>query len=175
MNSKNAFTSFLLLCALALILVQASDVRGQRRYAFNASGTWFGNALPDKPETSPFPEVVMIPTFLPDGTVIADDSQNLNAAHSTAHGVWIQNGFSLQATFIWLNLGTAGQGLPNGYAGTIKIRMSAYVIPPAVNIMKGTLSGVFFPPGTDPLDPADTGGIPIGTFTIQKLQRLTLQ
>ncbi len=161
---------------LLLSLTQASSVRAQRAYPFNPGGTWFGNALPNDPKTSPFPEVVMTPTFFDDGSVIANDSQELNSPHTTAHGVWSRTGqYSMQATFVWLQLGTAAQGAANGYAGAIKIRLRGQVVPPNVDSMTGTLTGVFFPPGTDPLDPADKGGVPIGTFTIQTLRKVRLQ
>lgn len=178
MNLRKTLFGFMAfgVVVLLLLMTQSSIVRAQRGYAFNPGGTWFGNALPNDPTTSPFPEVVMIPTFLPDGTVIANDSQEYNNPHSPAKGVWtMTDRYSIQAVFIWIQEGTAAQGFPNGYAGAIKIRLRGSVTPPATDNMQGTLVGTFFPPGTDPLDPTDKGGVGIGTFTIQSLRRVRLQ
>ena len=138
-----------------------------------ANGSWFGIALPDDPETSPFPEVVMSPTFFADGNVLANDSHELTNPHVTSHGNWHVTGEDeMEATFIWMNL-TGDEGIaPNGYVGAFKVRLAGAVNPAFPNQMTGTVAAVLFPPGTDPLDPNDTGGIPVGTFTIQALDRI---
>ena len=138
-----------------------------------ANGSWFGIALPDDPETSPFPEVVMSPTFFADGNVLANDSHELTNPHVTSHGNWHVTGEDeMEATFVWMNL-TGDEGIaPNGYVGSFKVRLAGAINPASPNEMTGTVAAVLFPPGTDPLDPNDTGGIPVGTFTIQALDRI---
>jgi hypothetical protein len=146
-----------------------SPLQGQNYAASPASGTWYGRALPDDPENAPFPQVVMSPTFLPDGTLIANDAIEWLAPHGTAHGAWEPTDQGAEGLFIWFNVSPEAP-----FAGATKIRIAATVDPQEPDIMKGTLSGVVFPPGTDPLDPLDTGGIPIGSFTIENLRRITL-
>jgi hypothetical protein len=159
--------------AALLVLFGTASVVNAQVHAFNPVGTWYGNAKPPEPvPPGIIPEIVMIPTFMEDGNVIANDSQELNGVHGTAHGRWIRTGpYSFKATFIWLQLAA----VPNGFGGVIKVRMVAGVLPPNMTSMVGSLSPVLFPPGTDPLDPADKGGIPLGTFYIDKLRRLTVE
>ena len=135
-----------------------------------AAGTWYGRALPDDPDNAPFAEVVMSPTFLPDGTLIANDAIEWLSPHGTAHGTWAPTPTGAEGLFIWFNLSPDAP-----FTGTTKIRITGTIDPDQPDLMRGTVSGVVFPPGTDPLDPDDTGGIPIGSFTIEGLRRVTLE
>ena len=134
-----------------------------------ANGTWYGRALPDDPENAPFPQVVMNPTFLPNGTLIANDAIEWLSPHGTAHGAWEPTDQGAEGLFIWFNVSPEAP-----FAGATKIRITATIDPQEPDIMLGTISGVVFPPGSDPLDPLDAGGIPIGVFTIESLKRVTL-
>jgi hypothetical protein len=172
MTSKRVVIVLAYICTLsALVLFNSPAATAQRQMPFNPVGTWFGNAKPLQPAQGLFPEVFMNPTFFEDGNVIANDSQELNAGHTTAHGTWIRTGpYSMQVTFVWIQRDNS----PNGYAGATKVRLNGYVVPPNTGKMLGTLSAVFFPPGTDPLDPKDTGGIPLGVFRIEQLSRVRM-
>jgi hypothetical protein len=162
----------LVVCCVAVVVCSA-NVMAQVTYAFNPVGTWYGNAKPPEPvPPGVFPEVIMNPTFFADGNVIANDSQELNGGHGTAHGRWISTGpYSIQVIFVWFQLAST----PNGHGGTMKVRMSGHVTPPNLDIMTGTISPVLFLPGTDPLDPTDKGGIPLGTFNIESLRRVRVE
>lgn len=123
------------LAALALFYRGELAVKAQGP---NPIGAWFGIARPcpasdtaDSPEHAAFcrtvcgncpsvpgalpPEVPMMPTLLADGTVIADDSGEINRYHTTAHGKWSVNTSPsvvqiagrdrFDATFFWLQSG----------------------------------------------------------------------
>jgi hypothetical protein len=141
-------------------------------FSANPVGSWYGVAVPRIPETSPFPAVVMTPTFFADGNVIANDSHELTSPHATAHGNWVhisRNG--VRAVFVWLNLANPGvEG--SGFNGSIKVVMEGKIEPPRLDNMTGTLHAFLFPPGTNPLDPAGAGGIDLGVFDIVQLQRI---
>ena len=167
-NSKKATITFLL--AIALSTGSSSGYAQQDLSGELAVGSWFGKAVPDDPSTAPFPEVVMTPTFLADGTVIANDSHETTNPHATAHGSWTRTGENqIEATFVWLNLTTED---PTGFAGAFKVRLTGSVDPDDPDNMIGQVAPVVFPPGVDPLDPSDTGGIAAGVFTITELRRI---
>jgi hypothetical protein len=171
MTSKRLLVVFAYVGTLsALVLFNSPASTAQMPTPFNPVGTWFGNAKPIPPAPPGiFPEVVMNPTFFEDGNVIANDSQELNAGHTTAHGTWVRTGpYSIQVTFVWIQRDNS----PTGYAGATKVRMNAHVVPPNTGKMLGTISAVLFLPGTDPLDPQDKGGIPLGVFQIEQLRRV---
>ena len=133
-------------------------------------GSWYGRAVPANPANAPFPEVVMTPSFLADGNVIANDSHEATNPHAMAHGNWVKTGTNqIQATFIWMNLTAA---TPNGFAGAFKIRLKGQVDPANPDVMTGQVEPVVFPPGTDPMDANDRGGIPAGVFNIVDLKRV---
>jgi hypothetical protein len=132
-------------------------------------GSWYGNAVPQNPATSPFPEVVMIPTFHHGGSFTATDSHELTNPHSPASGSWIRTGpTSVAATFVWLNLSPT---VPNGFAGTVKVTLNGQLQPGTPDSMTGTVTAVLYPPPLNPLDAA-APGIPLGTFDIVQLRRI---
>ena len=92
----------------------------------------------------------MMPTFLADGTVLAEDVGSLFVPHTTAHGKWIvseDDGLPdrpgtqrVRATFFWL------QGGPGGtFAGSLRPRFVAYFDPKDPDRMIGFLQPYFFP------------------------------
>ena len=136
-------------------------------------GSWFGRAVPVNPTGSPFPEVVMTPTFLSDGNVIANDSHEETNKHATSHGNWVQMGAdSVLARFVWLNLAVPSDSIDSGHKGGVKVEIRGYINPATPNDMSGTVYPIVFPPGTDPLDSNNTGGISAGAFTIAQLRRI---
>ena len=138
----------------------------------SAVGSWFGRALPDNPDTSPFPEVVMTPTFFEDGNLIANDSQELNLPHATAHGSWkYVHGRKVHAVFIWLNLSGDAANVPSGFAGSFKVVLEGSFSPSDPDEMTGTLHGYLYPPNMNPLDP-DATPVDAGGFTIEQLHRI---
>jgi hypothetical protein len=160
---------------LSRIKAEPSDptVVGRNLNGELAVGSWFGRALPDNPSTSPFPEVVMTPTFFADGNFIANDSQEGNAPHTTTHGDWVRTGDNqLKAVLIWMNLAAPEDSVPSGFTGAVKVTLLGTIDPANPDEMTGTLSVLFFPPGTDPLDPANTGSVDFGSFTIAELARI---
>ncbi len=133
-------------------------------------GSWFGRALPDDPSTSPFSEVVMTPTFMADGTIIANDAHELTNVHGTSHGHWVTTGpNTIHATFIWLSLSAEK---PNGFTGMVKVRLFGRIDPSNPDKMIGKVYPVFFPEGTDALVANDADGIALGVFTIEQLRRI---
>jgi hypothetical protein len=167
-NKLAILGAVLILAAITLFITHSTTAKAQN-YMFNPVGTWYGNA---KPVVLPgaFPEVIMIPTFMADGNVVANDSQESNSPHTTAKGRWISTGpYSIQATFIWLQLDNKAA---NGFAGVTKIRLVGTAKIPNTDSMGGTISAWYFPPGTDPLDATDKGSIPLGTFAIEQLRRV---
>lgn len=159
--------------ALALALSIQSG-RSYRASANNAdpTGSWFGNALPNDPANSPFPEVVMMPTFFADGNLIANDSHELANPHVTAHGNWVFIGDRrVKATFVWINVVPYSVSA-NGAFGSFKVFLEGEVDADNPDRMVGTLHAYFFPPGADPLNTRNEGGIDVGIFTIQNLRRI---
>ena len=137
-------------------------------------GSWFGRAVPVNPTGSPFPEVFMTPTFLSDGNVVANDSHEETNKHATSHGNWVQMGAdSVLARFVWLNLAVPSDSIDSGHKGGFKVEIRGYINPATPNDMSGTVHPIVFPPGTDPLDSNNTGGTPVGVFTIAQLRRIT--
>jgi hypothetical protein len=161
-------TSVVFLAAVMALLVHPVTAKAQG-YMFNPVGTWYGNAKPAS-LPSALPEVVMFPTFLADGNVIANDSiEIVSPPHGTAKGRWVSTGpYSIQATFYWIQLDSKAV---NGFGGVWKIRLWGTAKVPNIDSMGGTLSAWYFPPGTDPLDPTDKGGISLGSFVIDQLRR----
>ncbi len=157
---------------LAIALQWGEERAVEAQFAANPVGSWFGVAVPQVPETSPFPAVVMTPTFFADGNLIANDSHELTNPHATAHGNWVpvsRNG--VRAVFVWLNLGNPGVD-GTGFNGSFKVILEGKIQPPRLDHMTGTLHAYLFPPGTNPLDPANTGAIDLGVFNIIQLERI---
>ena len=170
MNSRKiaVIAAVVLAAAVAVFLTHSMTAKAQI-YMFNPVGTWYGNAKP-LVLPNPLTEVVMIPTFFADGNVIANDSHETTNPHTTAHGRWYATGpYSMTATFIWMNLDSKAS---NGLGGFFKIRLNGYAKLPNQDSLAGTLDVWFFPPGTDPLDPANKGAIFAGTFGIEQLRRV---
>ena len=155
-----------------LVRVQCQEPAGilQDRSNDLSVGSWYGRALPDDPSTAPVPEVIMMPTFYADGNLIANDAIEMLIRHGTAHGHWIQTGENqVVATFIWLNI---SDETPNGFTGIFKVVLTGVIDAADPNKMGGTLDAWVFPPGTNPLDPKNTGAVPLGRFTIEELVRI---
>ncbi len=132
-------------------------------------GSWYGKAIPLSPETSPFPEVIMTPTFFADGNVIANDSHELTHPHATAHGSWVTTGLgTMRAVFVWMNLSAEGS---NGFEGTFKVVLNGRISTTDPDVMLGTLHAYLYPVGLNPLDPA-AEGIDVGVFQIEELRRI---
>jgi hypothetical protein len=166
---KLAVLAAVVLAATVAVFMTHSMTAKAQSYMFNPVGTWYGNAKP-LVLPNPLTEVVMIPTFFADGNVIANDSHETTNPHTTAHGRWIATGpHSIQATFIWMNLDSKAS---NGLGGFFKIRLTAYAKSPNTDSLGGQLNVWLFPPGSDPLDPTDKGGIFAGTFGIEQLRRV---
>ena len=69
-----------------------------------ALGSWFGRAVADNPASSPFPAMVIEPSFHLDGNAIFNNSQEEATTHTTAHGAWavLADGTVL-ANLLWLD------------------------------------------------------------------------
>ena len=134
-----------------------------------AVGTWFGRAIPDDPELSPFPEVYMTPTFLGDGNFIANDAI-ATSLHHTAHGDWVRvDEFTVESTFLFI-IGTPDPQMPLG--SLFRIQFTGIINPAQPDIMTGKVAPMLFPPGTDPLDLDSTEGVPLVGLTFPELKRI---
>ena len=187
----------LLIGFMAVTPLQADDEKEK-----TAVGAWFGIARPcpanpitDSPEHADFctavcgacpnaglvpPEVPMMPTLLADGTVLADDANEIgnstaNNYHTTAHGKWTVSEHDglpdrrgtqrLKATFFWLGGGTQ-------FFNSVRTRFVTYFDRDDPDRMIGFIQPYFFPfafapiLGTvtvrpfDPLDPLAGNHIP---------------
>jgi len=135
-------------------------------------GSWYGIARPIVPETSPFPEVVMTPTFLADGNFIANDSHEFTNPHVTSHGNWVYTGRNqIRAVFIWMNLTGDANVAPNGFVGTMRVILEGKISEGSPDSMEGTVHAFFYPPDANPLDPA-VQGVDLGIFQIDFLTRI---
>ncbi|MCU1329405.1 MAG: hypothetical protein JWN34_4775 [Bryobacterales bacterium] len=151
----------------------------------SAVGAWFGIARPcpadsqtDSPVHTAFcqavcglcssipntlpPEVPMMPTFLADGTVLADDAGEIVRYHTTGHGNWAASPRSddlpdwlglarSKATFFWLG-STATDKEPFGtccFSNTVRPRFVAYFDPADPDRMIGYIQ----PYAAFPVDP----------------------
>ncbi len=172
MFSKNRSILLKVVCLLGLMFLALSSVgfaQDKNGGSVSPVGSWYGNALPDNPGPRIPPEVVMMPTFFSDGNLIANDSQEANVLHTTAHGTWVRTGSRrVKATFLWFDLAAPGT-VDNGLQGKEKVILTGEIDPHNPNEMTGTLEVFIFGPDQNPL--TDDGLGPI-TFTIQKLQRI---
>jgi hypothetical protein len=164
-------TAFLASMLLGLLICFSANSEAQQSLRNRLEvGSWYGHAVPDDPSTSPFGKVVMMPTFLADGTVIANDAIEWTNAHGTAHGHWVATGpNTIHATFIWLNLSAEKA---NGFTGMTKVRLFGRMSPDNPDEMTGKIYPVVFPEGTDALVADDADGIPLGVFTIEQMKRI---
>ncbi|MBT3604314.1 MAG: T9SS type A sorting domain-containing protein, partial [Candidatus Latescibacteria bacterium] len=131
-----------------------------------AMGMWFGRAVPDDPTTATFSELFIEPTFLDDGNVIFDSSQEERASISAGHGQWTVEGSTVKSKFLWMGMTSEGT---SGFTGATKVRFTGQLV--GDNDMTGSFTLVHFPPTADPLDPNDVGGTAGGTYSLQSLQR----
>ena len=173
-HKQETFRNLGWVCLLGLaVLMLSSTGFADDKGAGSVSpvGSWFGNAKSPDPN-SPLGEVFMMPTFFADGTLIANDSHEVNNPHTTAHGSWVRLGQrKVKATFIWINLAPPGTA-PNGVAGTFRITLLGEISPKNQDEMTGTLHPVFFPAGVNPVTAKDEDGASLGTFEIEQLQRI---
>jgi hypothetical protein len=73
-------------------------------------GSWFGRAVPVKPFCQPLtpgcplpPEIIMLPSFLGDGTFIGINSITFQVYLTEAHGSWVVRADGkVEANYIWL-------------------------------------------------------------------------
>ena len=140
------------------------------------TGSWFGIARPCPPpagDTSPDhasfctavcglcpsltgalpPEVPMIVTVLPDGTMFSDDAGELGLYHTTAHGQWelsVNDGLPnrpgtqrFKATFFWLGQNFMGS---NKLDNAVRPRFVTYFDPRDPDRMIGFIQPHFFTP-----------------------------
>jgi hypothetical protein len=115
----------------------------------------------------------MFPSYLDDGNFIGNDSHAFTSPHTTAHGNWTTNGEnSYLATYYWLNVTDSTTVSPSGFTGAIKAIFETAINPANPDLMTGVVHLFFFPPGTDPLDPAGTGGFDVGFFDVVELRRI---
>jgi len=137
-------------------------------------GNWVGWAEPASQFQAPFDQVRFQVTFFDDGTAYWNDGHELRFGHGTGHGAWKKvgaNGF--ESTFYWIAYDDTGANA-NGVANIFKLRFTGEIDPTTPNdITNSQLNLTIFPPGTDALDPADTGGIPVfGSFDIVNARRV---
>lgn len=160
----------------------------------SAVGAWFGIARPcpadpvvDSPVHAAFcqaicgtcsaipgtlpPEVPMMPVFVSDGTVTADDAGEIGRYHTTAHGHWqassddgLPDWMGLartKATFFWLGSSYQQGGFPGSpvtaepygtccFNNTVRPRFVAYFDPANPNEMMGFIQPYAVPAFTDP-------------------------
>jgi hypothetical protein len=160
----------------------------------SAVGAWFGIARPcpadpvaDSPTHAAFcqaicgtcsaipgtlpPEVPMMPVFVSDGTVTADDAGEIGRYHTTAHGHWavsVDDGLPdwmglarTKATFFWLGSSYMQGGFPGSPASTepygtccfnntVRPRFVAYFDPTNPNEMMGFIQPYAVPAFTNP-------------------------
>lgn len=175
--------SFLVVCSAVIVVADRFDQKVEAQpYWGDPTGSWFGIAKPVNPETSPFPEIVMEPTFFRDGNLIANDSIELTSPHGTAHGAWTRTGRnSVRATFVWLNLVT---NKPNGFAGNFRVVLEGQVSPVDPDRMTGTLHAYLYPEGVNVLGskeciPPNPAALPppdacldLGVFRIESLSKI---
>jgi hypothetical protein len=147
-----------LVWALAIFLLSSAGLEAQDQRPFvrppialDATGSWFGRAVPVDPfcppgaPGCPVPrEIVMLPTFFADGTFIGIDSNVfLEGDHTTAHGQWEATSVdTLGAQFLFLQEGANGV-----FAGAFRLTLDGEMVTP--NLMTGFIVGYFFP-FTDP-------------------------
>ena len=162
---------FILSALVGLLVCFSTDSSAQQTLRNRLEvGSWFGRALPDDPSTSPFSELVMTPTFMADGTIIANDAHELTSVHGTSHGHWVTTGpNTIHSTFIWLSLSAEKA---NGFTGMVKVLLFGRIDPSNPDRMIGKVYPVLFPEGTDALVADDADGIPLGAFTIEQLRRI---
>ena len=149
-----------------------------------SSGAWFGRAVADDPENAPFPEIVIMPHFLPSGSLVWNDSREHDAPHGTGFGNWIPAGDGGNGVKAVGVLQKFDVSVPNSFGGAFKLKFNGQVDPADPNNMTGSLELVDFGaddiplPSADPdrvfhRDPDDTGGESFGTYTIVELRRIT--
>ena len=134
-------------------------------------GAAFGRAIAREfPIVNPFREVVMMVNFFPDGMFMASDVLEVFNPHATAHGTWVRGDDGVvRCTFLWLDLDP-----DNDLAGATKVRLDGSIAPHQLDTVRGRIRPVAFPPLPvgDPLDMADTTGLPLGTFdfTVRRIK-----
>jgi len=160
----------------------------------SAVGSWFGIARPcpadpasDSPTHVAFcqavcglcasipgtlpPEVPMMPIFMSDGTVAAEDAGEIGRFHTSAHGHWeasSEDGLPdwmglarTKATFFWLGSSYNQGGFPGNpvsaepygtccFTNTVRPRFVAYFDPANPNEMIGFIQPYAVPAFTDP-------------------------
>ena len=132
-------------------------------------GAWFGTAVATNQATAAFADLAFEPSFLSDGNFLYNDVQEEAQQYTMAHGQWAKTSdTTFEAVAVRVN-----QNEPNStIEGWVKIRFSGQINPANSEELSGTLSLLAFPIDTDPLDPADTGATPLGTFVVDSLGRL---
>ncbi len=157
-----------------VVLAVLSVGYAQNGNSVSPVGSWYGNALLGDPEGLGTPaEVVMMPTFFSDGTLIANDAQEAGLAgfppHTTAHGTWVKTGpRSVKATFLWFFVTTEG----NGSAGTMRVVLTGELDAHSHDKMTGTLHAYFYPSTVNPATNPDGYVIDAGPYEIQDLRRI---
>ena len=147
------------------------------------TGVWFGEATANNPSTAPFPQIVIMPHFLPSGMVIWNDSWERRKHHGTGFGDWIPTGGDNNSVKAIGVLEEYDVTKANNFGGAYKLRFTGNVNPSNPNKMTGQISLVYFPesaiplPSPDPTkvfhaDSTDAGGTSIGTYTFTNLRRL---
>ena len=105
----------------------------------------------------PLDEVVMAPTLMPDGIVIATDHATLYDGHTTSQGRWENTGKVVidgktydryQATFMWFNgrdpKDINPQYPPSAFAGMIRPRFVMFFDPTNPDVMQGFIQPYVF-------------------------------
>lgn len=110
------------------------------------------------PSVFPIDEVLMLPTLLADGTVLATDGASLLDGHSTAQGHWEFGGKVVidgkafdryQATFVWFQ----GRNPPDvdpqnplsRFLGVVRPRFVVFFDPTSPDVMQGFIQPYLFP------------------------------
>jgi hypothetical protein len=137
-------------------------------------GNWVGWANPATTFQAPFDQVRFQVTFFEDGTAYWNDGHELRFGHGTGHGVWETEGaFGFVSTFVWVQFDQTGAN-PDGVGNIFKLRFTGEIDPSDPDSFKAAnLNLTIFPPGSDALDPNDTGGIPVfGSFDVENCRRV---
>ena len=135
-------------------------------------GAWFGKAVPRRDPDDPpppFPNVVMMINLNDDRNVMATDSFEESAPHTTAHGgPWIRTADEVRTTFVWTN-----ENNTTDYQGYAKVRITA-TVDSTKDVMVGTVRPTGIAPGVDVLDLNDAAPFSqfLGQFNIVELTRI---
>ena len=151
---------YLLISGLWIILSTALMPERAESQILNddlAVGNWVGWAEPEALFQAPFDQVRFQVTFFADGTAYWNDGHEVKLNHGTGHGSWTRtSNTGVLATFVLIGFDAT---TVTGAGNILKIRFAGDIDPDNPdNITSGPMNLSVFPPGTDPLDPNDTGG-----------------